>query len=276
MVADVLADWFAEKGSAMPQLASTKARVSNLLDYWGKRTVADITTLRCTGYAKSRGASDGTIRRELGTLRAACNYAVQERRLTEAHFIKLPDAPPGRDRWLARSEAAGLLREALHTRADVRRYLPLFIVLGLYTGARHEALLSLRWPQVDLDRGLLDFNPPGRKVTAKGRPIIKLSARMVSHLRRARARGSDLGFVINDGGVGLERVGTSFKSAAARAGLADVTAHTMRHTACTWLSQKGLTPWEIAGWVGHKDIRTTMRYAHHHPDHQQRAAEAMG
>ena len=31
--------------------------------------------------------------------------------------------------------------------------LPLFIIIGLHTGARKEAILSLRWPQVDLEAG---------------------------------------------------------------------------------------------------------------------------
>jgi integrase len=41
--------------------------------------------------------------------------------------------------------------------ADVRLYLPLFIVLGLYTGARKEAILSLRWPQIDLENKRINF-----------------------------------------------------------------------------------------------------------------------
>ena len=276
MIADVLADWYSERGEAMPQQASTKARVSNLLDYWGKMTVADITTARCLAYARTRGAAAGTIRRELGTLRAAGNYAVQERRLTEMHFIRLPKAPPGRERWLTRSEAAKLLRAALDTRADVRTYLPLFIILGLYTGARHEALLSLRWPQVNLEAGLIDFNPPGRTRTSKGRPIIKLSSRMVSHLKRARRLGSDLGHVINDGGESMTRVDSAFGSAAKRAGLVGVTPHVMRHTVGTWLAMKGVPLFEIGQWLGHSDARTTKLYAHHHPDHQEASVAAMG
>lgn len=276
MIADVLADWYEEIGADKPQQASTKARVSNLLDYWGKLTVADITTKRCKAYGKARGAAPGTIRRELGTLRAAGNYAVRERRLTEMHFVELPVAPPGRDRWMTREEAAKLLRAALDTRADVRGYLPLFIVLGLYTGARHEALLSLRWPQVDLDRRLIDFNPPGRNRTSKGRPIVKLSARMVSHLRRARVHGSDLGHVINDAGKPLLDVGSSFAAAADRAGLVGVTPHVMRHTVGTWLAMKGRPLFEIGQWLGHSDARTTKLYAHHHPDHQNESVAAMG
>jgi integrase len=36
-------------------------------------------------------------------------------------------------------------------------YLPLFIVIGLYTGARKEAILSLRWSQIDLETSRINF-----------------------------------------------------------------------------------------------------------------------
>jgi hypothetical protein len=41
-----------------------------------------------------------------------------------------------------------LLNASRTGRSDVRLYLPLFILLGLYTGKRKQALLDLRWPQL--------------------------------------------------------------------------------------------------------------------------------
>ena len=41
--------------------------------------------------------------------------------------------------------------------APARLHLPLFILIGLYTGARKEAILSLRWSQVDLTSNRIDF-----------------------------------------------------------------------------------------------------------------------
>lgn len=74
------------------------------------------------------------------------------------------------------------------------------------------------------------------------------------------------GAVIHDNGEQLLRVIRSFKSAAERAGLVDVSPHTLRHTFGTWLAQQGTPLWHISGWMG-QDIETTERmYAHHHPD----------
>ena len=77
-------------------------------------------------------------------LRAAINYAHQEGRLTRTVTVYLPDGAEPRERWLTRAEAAALLRAALRE-PRVRLYLPLFILVAIYTGARKEALLSLRW-----------------------------------------------------------------------------------------------------------------------------------
>jgi integrase len=53
-----------------------------------------------------------------------------------------------------------------------------------------------------------------------------------------------------------------------------VTRHTLRHTKVTWLMQAGVPIWEVAGFAG-MSVRTLERvYGHHHPDHQEQAANA--
>ena len=74
----------------------------------------------------------------------------------------------------------------------MRLYLPLFILIGLYTGRRKEAILSLRWPQVDLGAGRIDFEIPGRKRNNKrrgeiGDPRKALAASQASSKARDRS-----------------------------------------------------------------------------------------
>jgi integrase len=185
-----------------------------------------------------------------------------------------------------RGEAAALLNAARTGRADTRLYLPLFLVLALYTGARKEAVLSLRWPQIDLDRRRINFNQPGRKRTAKGRAHIPIPDRLLTFLRLAKRRGSDLGFVVHLGGERIKDIGGawdgnpersgdgSFGRACKRAGLSDVTPHTLRHTCGTWLAQAGVPLFEIGGWLGHSHEHTVTLYAHHHPDYLETARKA--
>lgn len=57
--------------------------------------------------------------------------------------------------------------------------------------------------------------------------------------------------------------------------LKKVTPHTFRHTAATWMAQAGDSLAKIGGFIGHKDPRTTAKYAHHHPDHLRDLASSL-
>ncbi len=102
---------------------------------------------------------------------------------------------------------------------------------------------------VDLDRARIDFNPPGRTRTSKGRPIIPIPRRLLWFLRKARERGTELGYVINRDGRRIRDLKRSFPTACQRAGLTNVTPHTLRHTAGTWMAQRAVPMWEIAGFL---------------------------
>jgi integrase len=98
----------------------------------------------------------GTLRRELAVLRAAVNSAARANHLTHPVSVWLPDAPEPLDVWLIRGEVARLL-DAARSLPLARRHLPLAILLAVYTGRRKEAVSSLRWHQIDLVRGTIDF-----------------------------------------------------------------------------------------------------------------------
>jgi integrase len=246
-----------------------------LAPFWQGRTVAEVTRETCRAYEKARARSAGTVRRELGVLRASINHGYKNGRLTRVVAIHVPDRPEPRDRWLTRNEAAALLRAAL-SEPRVRLHLPLFILLGLYSGARKEAILSLRWSQVDLDAGRIDFNTPGARRTNKRRARIPIPGRLLWHLRRASKRGTELGFVISENGKRLGDVKRGFASACRRAGLEDVSPHVLRHTCATWLMQRGVPMWEAAGFLGMSRETLERVYGHHHPDYLRSAAEALG
>lgn len=278
-------DYYADnKGRFAKDPARIGYAIDALLPFWAALRITDITDATCAAYVEQRNRAPGTTRRELSTLRAAVNYAVG-RIADEARPVALPERPLGKDRWLTRSEAARLLNAARTARADVRLYLPLFIVMGLYTGARKEALLSLRWPQIDLASKRINFKRADE--TNKRRAHNRLPDRLVAHLRRAyRRRHSDLGFVIHDKGRPILDIGGawdgdedgfvqgSFGRACKRAGIVGVTPHTLRHTCGTWMAHQGVSLRQIGEYLGHTDERTTKLYAHHHPDYQDEAVGA--
>jgi integrase len=257
-----------------------------LREYWRDKSVATLTKLACRDYATWRKRTPATVRRELTTLRAALNFAVEEGRLTRAPYIQMPEAPEGKNIWLTQSEAARLLNAARTGYANVRLYLPLFILIALYTGARKEAILSLRWPQVDLEARRIDFAPIGTRRTTKRKARAQpIPSRLMTFLRFARNRGSDLGYVVHDKGARIKDIGGawdgvglrgqgSFGGACKRAGLAHVTPHALRHTCGTWMAQRGVPVHMIGGWLGHTDSRTTQLYAHHDPNFMRQALAA--
>ncbi len=270
----MLAAYGEERGPLVADPARLGETIEALIPFWGKLTVSAVREDTCQAYCDHRGVMPGTSRRELTTLRAAVNHDYNRGRLTATVPVWMPPKPDPKDRWLLRDEAAALLRAA-RRRKKGRLHLPLYILIGLYTGARKKAILTLRWPQVDLDRGLIDFNPPGRMRTSKGRPIIPIPRRLATFLRLARRRGHETGYVIHYQGGPVGDVKRSFGHACKDAGLDDVTPHTLRHTAASWMVQKGVSFAKVARYLGHSDSRTTEQvYAHHAPDYLEDARAA--
>jgi integrase len=245
--------------------------ISALTDFFEGSTVADVTPETCARYAENRSRSAGTVRRELGVLRAAINRAHRVGRLTRSVAVELPEGPEPKDRWLSRKEAAGLIRAARTPQA--RLYMPLFILLGLYTGRRKEAILSLRWPQVNLETRTINFDIAGRTRTKKRRGMIPIPPRLLPHLRRLRRRGTELGYVLHINGERKK----GFAAACDRAGIAGTTPHTLRHTAATWIARDGKTSLaDAADYLAMSEETLRRVYRHHHPEFLRGVAESIG
>lgn len=274
LITDILTDYQTERAPKVTAPERIAYAVIPLIDFFQGNTAADISPQTCGRYVDKRGCSAGTARRELGVLRAAVNHAHRNGRITRPIAVDLPDRPEPRDRWLNRDEAARLIRATRTPQA--RLYLPLFVLMGIYTGRRKGAILSLRWPQVNLDARTINFEVAGRRRTNKKRGVIKIPPRLLPHLRRARRRGTDLGYVLHVNGECIGDIKKGFAAACERAGIVGVTPHTLKHTAATWLMQAGTDPWQAAGFLS-TSIETLLRvYGHHHPDYQQDAAENIG
>lgn len=274
LITDVLSEYAEQRGPKIAAPARIAYAVLALTDFFEGNSVADVTPQTCGRYVDKRGRSIGTARRELGVLRAAINYAFRNGRITRPVAVDLPARPEPRDRWLTRSETGRLLRAARTPQA--RLYQPLFVLIGVYTGRRKEAILSLRWPQVDLEAKTINFEVSGRRRTNKRRGIVPISPRLLPHLQRARRRGSDLGYVLHINGERIGDIKKGFASACQRAGLHDVIPHTLRHTCATWLMQKGTDPWQASGFLS-MSMETLQRvYGHHHPEYQRQAAQNVG
>jgi len=99
-----------------------------------------------------------TVNSYLGALSHAFSVAVREWGwLDDSPMRKVtrPRVSRGRVRFLSDQERHQLLEAC---QASRNPYLHTVVVLALATGARRGELLSLRWPDVDLERGTLTFH----------------------------------------------------------------------------------------------------------------------
>jgi integrase len=236
-----------------------------------------------------RLVKQGTARRELVTLSAALTFAHDDKKLSQPVKVWMPEESEPRRRWLRRSEAAALVAGALGITAtayDIKSRAPVkwgrlfqpsyhvarFVLIGLYTGTRHEANLSMRWGVnskggwFDLDQGVMYRRGEGETDTNKRRVPAPIPDRLVPHLKRWR-RITVTGPVEYAGRLILkERKG--WDRARELAGLGDdVTPHTLKHTCITWLLQNGVPIRQVAGFVGTSEKVIETVYGHHSPDH---------
>jgi integrase len=126
---------------------------------------------------------------------------------------------------------------------------------------------------VDLDNRLLHLNPAGRRQTKKYRPIVPITDVLLPFLVGVRADR-----IVNWHGKPIKSVKKGFRTIVRRAGLSpDVTPYTLRHTMATELRRRGVPPWEVSGFLGHKagSYRTTEIYAKFDPSYLSGAARAI-
>lgn len=225
---------------------------------------SEITPELCRRYQQTRSVSDATVRRELGIIKAALKWAGA----TGARF-ELPPSSPPRDRVLTRDEAKRLID------ASTSEHIALFIQLAIATAGRAGAILELEWDRVDFSRGLIDLRHRDVRTRAKGRSVVPITDTMRPILRSAYDTRSS-GFVIEWAGSPVRSIKKAFARTAHKAGLNDVTPHTLRHTAAVWMAESGVPMSVIAQYLGHSDSRITERvYARFSPDYLRNAARAL-
>lgn len=269
-IADVLADYGEYQVDNPSAAERTAYAMTHLLAYWGEKTIDHINRETIKHYVAKAPRSRSTVRRELSTLRAAINHAVAMNRMMPFGKIDLPPESSPRSRWLTRNEAALLLWEA---RREYRsRYnLQLFIVVGLYTGARRGAIMELEWSQIDFENRTLDFNKPGSVQNNKRRARIPIGRKLYGHLYRRWKQTGDVSTHVfhqkQHPSRPLLSVVKGFEKACKRAGLEGVVQHTLRHTCASWMAQRGEKMIDASNYLNMSMETLSRIYAHHHPEH---------
>jgi integrase len=269
LIADMLIAYGNEHVPHTKSAKNVSYNIGNIGKWWSDKRLNDVTAKNCRAYAASKRT--GGARRDLETLRAAIGYWHREHGpLPTIPAVVLPKKSEPRDRWLTRSEAARLLWAARHT-----PHLARFIIIGLYTGSRSGAIRAAKWSWVDFSASTMRRRAPGEAEDRRKRtPLVRLSPRLLAHLRRWYRLDKERKTlpIVHYNGQAVKKLRRSWDSAVNRAGLEDVTPHTLRHTKATWLMQDKVDFWQAAGFLGMTVEMLQRVYGHHHPDWQKEAA----
>jgi integrase len=274
LVRDLLLRYHDNKSGEVFSVETADRTKDFLLAHYDGKTVSQITAATNKDFetaCKAKGWSNATINRYRNTLRAALKDANKDGKLKMVPHIPTLKVATKKERWLTYAEALELYRAVRHWRW---RYLNLFIRIGLGTGARHEAILSLTWDRVDLETGVIDFRVPGRAETKKRRPNAPVNDRLLRLLRAAhKVREGD--HVIWHRGGPVLSVKKAFAAACKRAKLKKVTPHTLKHTYITWLLRAKQPIWEVAKLTNTSAATIDKVYGHHAHDQLKSVANAL-
>jgi len=221
--------------------------------------------------------SPTTVRNAMALLRQIANHGT-ERQLTKGFSGKVPvprvaaslkgdDLSPGQLSALLTALDADADQDA----ADVVR-------LALFTGARRSEILRLRWPDVDLTRGL--WTLADRKAGGDtGFPLSSPARAILKKRESSRSEVTDFVFPGTGRGGYLKNPKASFKRIKTAAGLPGTfrILHGCRHHYASMLVAEGVDMLTVARLLGHRDAQMVMRrYAHVRPGVLSAAAELSG
>ncbi len=179
-----------------------------------------------------------------------------------------------RIRFITKTEADLLFKEIRKKSEHLYRQ----ALFSLHCGLRASEVLNLRWQNIDMENGILNLtktkNNNARSVfiSDKVKEILEITD---------KNHPSGLIFPSKKGTVS-KKISVTFKKVADNLfniGISDrrqrVVFHTLRHTYASWLVMEGVPLYTVQKLLGHKSIKTTMRYAHLSPEYLKKAASVI-
>jgi integrase len=245
-----------------------------ILARWERSSIASLRPGQLSGkplrdwrLQRRQEVKESSWRRELSALSAALNYAGHPDKcgLLEAGAVPkilLPNPKHEEKPFLDEENEKAFLEAALRYSPRVGR----FVMLGLNTGARREALHDVTWDRVDLPKRRIDFRVPGRKENNKKRVVAVINPRLLPFLEAIPERDR-WGRVIGNADIRV-----AFERFVELSKWPWVTAHTMRHSFITLALRAGVDIWDVAGMVGDSVATLERHYAHHKADSRMDAA----
>lgn len=196
--------------------------------------------------------------------------------------LSFADLPRKERDWLEPDE----FRRLLDAAGRPERNLPglaerdrLALVALVTTGLRRSELCGLDWRDLELDAPTPSLRVRrGKGGKPRRQPLPAGLSGELRALRTERRPSPEAPVFCGLAGGRLQQttLAAIIQRASTRAGLEKhVTAHTLRHTAATWLRQELGDARLVAEYLGHADISTVSRYAHVARDELRTAADRL-
>lgn len=223
------------------------------LFFMGQRVLA-ITTGRIREFIVARqlkGATNGTINRELALLRRMFNLALEDGILrTIPHFPMLREASP-RKGFLEYAEFQALRRE-------LPEYLRSVVTMAYYTGMRLGEMLNIQWENADLEAAEIRLDPGATKNNEPR--TIPLVGELAEMLKIERDKCPSAVFIFTHNGRRIASFYKAWKSACSRAGLNGLLFHDLRRTGIRNLARANVPERVVMAISGHKTRAVFDRY----------------
>ena len=249
--------------------------------------VDGITEAHVTAFVRRPGIAAATAAASFRNVRAFLRWA-KKSGLADADATSEVEPPrPGRKapRYLTPKEV-DKITATIRTDAASKGGLVLpgeavwladLVVFAVGTGMRLGEITALRWVDVDLDHGVVSVRSRAAARTKSGHdrqvPLVAGAYDVVRALAGARLAdaapdGGDYVFeAVRGGRLNHNYVSRRFKAAVRSAGVRDdVSFHSLRHTAASWLVMRGVPVPVVQQILGHASVTTTMIYAHLSPN----------
>jgi integrase len=235
------------------------------------RTAADVKT-RKRGRAIVTGGK-GVATRTVGLLGGIFSFAVVRNMRTDNPVRGVKRYPDRKGEVFLCPAELGRLGQALNeaTRNGANNAAVAIIRLLAFTGARKAEIATLRWSDVDFERGYLRLgdSKTGAKVVPIGAPALKVLAAL------PHVNASPFVFPAATGNSFFQGVDKTWRKVRAAAEFPRLRIHDLRHSfASAGLARGDALP-VIGAILGHADAKTTSRYAHLTDDPVKRAANAI-
>lgn len=232
--------------------------LEHLKKFFGaERQLSEVGAAEIENYKlhRRKTVSGSTVNRELALLKRMFNLANTWDLYLGANPVKkvkfFREFNTGL-RVLSEEEERKFLQHAMPCVQDLARF-------ALNTGLRIGEIFSLRWSQVDMEQRILTVFAPK---TGKLREV-PLNAESHKVLQAwSHNRRNEFVFYNPETGKPFVDLKAGFLLACKKAGITEVTWHTLRHTFASRLVNRGVDIVTVKELLGHSTITVTMRYAH--------------